>query len=288
MFTVALHAHRSGSRGCPGRSIHFRVRPPYRKKRQHPSRPAKNLINTKCGRQKHGHTHRGTAPVPLILPARVVQFFFFVELLRFLQALSSTGAITTDVRGVTERCFFDRRHGCSGSWGSRRCCSSTSSGLRTSSCKPRPRSWVVLQKQNSSSSTIGSLKTAVGKGDYLRRLNARIVNTVCGRQRSIFLKTPSPSGLKKRHKKPPRATPSPSKKPLRNTIDISPMARAWTSQLVKAQREAPCVRISSYGLLHLWRGGTRQTSPSSLWAECAGCLRTSSAEGSGRSAAGSA
>ena len=42
-----------------------------------------------------------------------------------LRALSSTRA--TDVRGVTERCFFDRRRGCSfGSRGSRRC-SSTSS-----------------------------------------------------------------------------------------------------------------------------------------------------------------
>ena len=30
-----------------------------------------------------------------------------------LRALSSTGAITTDVKGVTERCFFDRRRGCS-------------------------------------------------------------------------------------------------------------------------------------------------------------------------------
>ena len=40
----------------------------------------------------------------------------------------------------------------------------------------------------------------------------------------------------------------------------------------------------------MWRGGTRQTSPYPLCAECAaGCsLRTSSAGGSGRSAAGSA
>ena len=38
----------------------------------------------------------------------------------------------------------------------------------------------------------------------------------------------------------------------------------------------------------LWRGRTRQISPYSLWAECAGCLRTSSAGGNGRSAAGSA
>ena len=34
--------------------------------------------------------------------------------------------------------------------------------------------------------------------------------------------------------------------------------------------------------------GTRQKSPCSLCAECAGCLRTSRAEGNGRSAAGSA
>ena len=38
------------------------------------------------------------------------------------RALSSTGAITTDVRNVTERCFFDRRRGCSS--GSRGSCAS--------------------------------------------------------------------------------------------------------------------------------------------------------------------
>ena len=42
------------------------------------------------------------------------------SVLAFLLALSSIGAITTDVRGVTERCFFDRRRVCSsGSRGSR-------------------------------------------------------------------------------------------------------------------------------------------------------------------------
>ena len=38
----------------------------------------------------------------------------------------------------------------------------------------------------------------------------------------------------------------------------------------------------------MWRGGTRQTSPYSLWAECAGCPRTSSAGGNGKGASGSA
>ena len=47
---------------------------------------------------------------------------------------------------------------------------------------------------------------------------------------------------------------------------------------------------TNVSLCFLWRGGTRQTSPYSLCAECAaGCsLRTSSAGGNGRSAAGSA
>ena len=68
--------------------------------------------------KNHGQAHRGTVIVPLILLADVVQSGWWCCCVSL--ALSSTGAITTDVRGVTEGCFFDHRRGCSrGNRGSR-------------------------------------------------------------------------------------------------------------------------------------------------------------------------
>ena len=60
---VALLAHRPWSRGYFGQLFLFCARPPHRKQQQHPTTAHTN----------HGHTHRGTATVPLILPAHVVQ-----------------------------------------------------------------------------------------------------------------------------------------------------------------------------------------------------------------------
>ena len=73
MFSVALLAHRSWSRECPGQLFHFRARQPHRKQHKHQSR----LTNETCytpmaAHTNHGHTHRGTATVPLILPSHEV------------------------------------------------------------------------------------------------------------------------------------------------------------------------------------------------------------------------
>ena len=66
------------------------------------------------------------------------------------------------------------------------------------------RGRAVYKKQNSSSSNVGSVKTVVGVGYYLRTYIARVVNIVSDRQRSQQ-KNPSHSGLKE---KPQTATTS--------------------------------------------------------------------------------
>ena len=80
----------------------------------------KNWSHTDCGSQKsraHPSPH-GHCPVDTARSCGAVWLVVFVVI---LQALFSTGGVTTDVRGVTQRCFFDLRRDCSsGSRGRRR------------------------------------------------------------------------------------------------------------------------------------------------------------------------
>ena len=120
------------------------------------------------------------------------------------RALSSTGTVTKDVRGVTERCLFNRRRGCS------RGQSRQQYQFRTHDKQPRPRSRVVLKQQNASSSKIGSMKTVVGVGYDLRTSSERVVNSVCERQRRRK-KIPGHSALEqatKSHREPLLGTKS--------------------------------------------------------------------------------
>ena len=66
---------------------------------------------------------------------------------------------------------------------------------------------MALKRQNTRSSKIGSMKTAVGVRYCLRTPNARVVNIVCDRQRRQK-QSAEPLTAQKSHKKPPRATPS--------------------------------------------------------------------------------
>ena len=59
-----------------------------------------------------------------------------------------------------------------------------------------------------SSSKIGSMKTVVGVGYYLKTLGSRVVNIVCDRQLRPTRQASSHSTLEKATKKPRRATPS--------------------------------------------------------------------------------
>ena len=63
------------------------------------TRVTKTCYTPIVAHKNHGHTHRGTATVPLILLAYVVQSGWLVVFVAVLRALSSTGAVTTDVRG---------------------------------------------------------------------------------------------------------------------------------------------------------------------------------------------
>ena len=100
MFAVALLAHRSWSRaGAMVSCSQCRARPPHRKLTA--TTPITALKKTCCT--------PSAATVLWILPAHVA--VLLVVLLRFYGRFQPQGAVTTDERGVTERCFFDRRRG---------------------------------------------------------------------------------------------------------------------------------------------------------------------------------
>ena len=69
-----------------------------------------NLLHTHRGSQK-SRTHPSRhSHCPVDCP---LMWCSLVGCVAVFRTLSSTGAITTDTRGVTRRCFFDRRRGCS-------------------------------------------------------------------------------------------------------------------------------------------------------------------------------
>ena len=110
----------------------------------HPSRLTKTCHTPFCGSRKsrthpsrHGHCPVDAGPPILCSLAGRDD--------AVSRALSSTGAVATDVRGVTDRCFFDRRRGCSsGSRGSRRSLQEYQFWMQDKQLTPRPRLCVVL------------------------------------------------------------------------------------------------------------------------------------------------
>ena len=86
-------------------------------------------------------------------------------------------------------------------------------------------------KSSVSGSKIGSMKTAVGVGQNLRTLVARVVNIACDWQRRPK-KSAEPPAAQKSHKKPPRAT----SRTKRATVPGSSLTRAETVEAIEVRR----------------------------------------------------